>query len=339
MDHRSRGRHNSPAVVDTSVADYERSRILRRRPTAVAVPTPERLKGSWTQFHKYRRRAEVVAVERLTPTGTDLLTLRVADGEDFDFFPGQFIGLAVDLNGELRTRPFCVWWARGSRWHLQLLVRVVPDGPLSQYLAARRPGDVLAFRGPLGRSMVPEHPSAGLELVCTGVGIGPFLGLVEHLIDTGDTRPVRLYWGLRLAEDICLVDELEALVRDHPDFAYSVSLSCPPPGWGGLAGRVTHTVPPLLRSLRNRHFVLCGNGAMIAELHGALYEVGVPGERIHREFYFNMRHRADLAAIDAIRRRFTCSDVHSPMDVWQALGVDVGQAAAERHPGGDVSRE
>jgi ferredoxin-NADP reductase len=323
MDRRIRTRENSPKVVDTSVADSERDRILSRRPAAVVVPNRALLKGRWKQFHQYRRRAEVTAVERLTATGTDLLTLRVVDGEDFDFNPGQFIGLAVELNGELRTRPFCVFWARGSRSVLQLLLRVVPDGPLSQYLAARAPGDVLAFRGPLGRSMVPEHPSGGLELICTGVGIGPFLGLVGHLIDCGDDRPVRLYWGLRLAEDICLINELEALARDHPDFTYQVSLSQPPPEWPGLVGRVTHTVPPLLESLRDRHFVLCGNGAMIAELHQALYETGVPSERIHREFYFNMRYRPDLATVAAIRRRFTAHDVTSPMEVWRLLGIDL----------------
>jgi ferredoxin-NADP reductase len=323
MDRGSRRRKSSPTVVDTSVADSARDRILSRRPVSVAVPNKAVHKGRWEQFHQYRRRAEVTAVERLTPTGTDLLTLRVVDGEDFDFEPGQFIGLAVELNGELRTRPFCVWSARGSRSVLQLLLRVVPNGPLSQYLAARAPGDVLAFRGPLGRSMVPEHPGSGLELICTGVGIGPFLGLIHHLIDSGDNRPVRLYWGLRLTEDICLIDELDALARDHPDFTYHVSLSSPPPGWRGLVGRVTHTVPPLLESLRDRHFVLCGNGAMIAELHSALYEAGVPGERIHREFYFNTRYRADPATVAAIRRRFSANDVASPLQVWHALGIDL----------------
>jgi ferredoxin-NADP reductase len=320
MDYR---RKSGPKVVDTSVADSARARILSRRPAAAAVPNRALLKGRWERFHQYPRRAEVTAVERLTATGTDLLTLRVIDGEDFDFEPGQFIGIAVELDGELRTRPFCVWWARGSRSVLQLLLRVVPDGPLSQYLAARTPGDVLAFRGPLGRSMMPEHPGGGLALICTGVGIGPFLGLINYLIDRGDDRPVRLYWGLRLTEDICLIDELEALTREHPDFAYQVSLSQPPPQWRGLVGRVTHTVPPLLESLRDRHFVLCGNGAMIAELHEALYEVGVPGERIHREFYFNMRYRPDPATVAAIRRRFIANDVTSPMEVWRTLGINL----------------
>ncbi len=323
MDRGTRRRNSSPDVVDTSVADSARDRILRRRPVAVAVPNQTSLKGRWQQFHQYRRRAEVTAVQRLTTTGTDLLTLRVIDGEDFDFQPGQFIGLAVELNGALRTRPFCVWSARGCPSVLQLLVRVVPDGPLSQYLAARAPGDVLAFRGPLGRSMVPEHPGGRVELICTGVGVGPFLGLIGHLIERGDDRPVRLYWGLRLTEDICLTDELEALARDHPDFAYQLSLSRPPPEWRGLAGRVTHTVPPLLESLRDRHFVLCGNGAMIAELHGALYEAGVPAERIHREFYFNTRYRPDPATVAAVRQRFTAKDGTSPMDVWRILGIDL----------------
>ncbi len=326
MDRENRRRKRGPKVVDTSVADAAREVIFRRRPASVVVPNVAVHKSRWSQFHKYSRRCEVTAVERLAPTGTDLLTLRITDGEDFDFEPGQFIGLAVELNGELRTRPFCVWPAPGFDSELRLLLRVVPDGPLSQYLAERAPGDVLAFRGPLGRSMVPEHPGA-LALICTGVGLGPFLGLVRHLIDRGDDRPVRLYWGLRLAEDICLIDELDALARDHLNFAYHVSLSCPPPGWRGLVGRVTHSVPPLLNALADHNFVLCGNGAMIAELHGALYEAGVPGERIHREFYFNTRYRAEPATVTAIRRRFAANDVISPLTIFHALGIDLDAEA------------
>lgn len=319
-------------LQDTTVADEARRPILSRRPDPVAEPDVAEHKRRWSDFHRYPRRAGVDEVRHLTDTGTITVALRDADGQGLAFEPGQFIGFAVNIDGKLHTRPYCLVSAPGDWPRLRLLVRLIPGGPFSQTLRELAPGDVLAFRGPLGRSMVPQGPGPQV-LIATGVGVGPHLGLVRHLLQRGDDRPVRLYWGLRLAADVCLTDELDALARDHPDFTYHISLSQPPPGWDGLVGRVTESVPPLLESLSDRHFVLCGNGAMIAELHAALYEAGVSRQHLHREFYFNTRHRPDEGTVAAIRARFAAADVESPLSVWRTVGFDLDGGPAPRRGG------
>lgn len=317
-------------LQDTTVADEARQAIFRRRPEAVAEPDRAEHERRWSDFHKYPRRAEVSEVTHLTDTGTIAVTLRDLGDNALDFEPGQFIGFAVEVGDKLHTRPYCLASTAADWPLLRLVVRLIPEGSFSQSLKALSPGDVLPFRGPLGRSMLPEGPGS-LVLIATGVGVGPYLGLVRHLAQQGEDRPVRLYWGLRLASDICLTDELDALAREHPDFAYRISLSQPPPGWQGLTGRVTESVPPLLNSLADSHFVLCGNGAMIAELHGALYEAGVPRQQLHREFYFNTRYRPDEATVAAIRERFAAADVTSPLSVWHTLGIDLDTGHPRSH--------
>lgn len=129
--------------------------------------------------------------------------------------------------------------------------------------------------------MAPKEEGTELVFLATGVGIGPLLGLTEHLISEGFDRPIRFYWGLRLLEDVCLLEELDDLARRYPGFGYQISLSRPPPGWTGLRGRVTESVPALLSSLGNKHFYLVGNGAMIEELHAALSDLGVDQQLIY----------------------------------------------------------
>jgi len=139
-----------------------------------------------------------------------------------------------------------------------------------------------------------------------------------HLLQAGDARRIRLYWGLRLAEDVCLTDDLDRLVAALPDFRYSISLSQPPAGWSGLRGRLTESVPPLLETLGGKRFYLSGNGAMCEEMEIALSDQGVDRSLIHQERFFNARHRAEQATIDAMLSRFVATDLFSPHAEQQA---------------------
>jgi ferredoxin-NADP reductase len=214
--------------------------------------------------------------------------------------------------------PYCLFLHPGADRTFELLLRVFPEGPLSHWLASLPAGSPLRFRGPSGRSMVPKEPGTELALLATGVGISPFHSLLVHLLQTGDRRRIRLYWGLRLLEDICLTDDLDRLAGALPDFAYAISLSQPPAGWTGLRGRLTESVPPQLETLGSKRFYLSGNGAMCEEMEIALSDQGVDRSLIHQERFFNARHQADQATIDAMLARFVASDLFSPHAEQQA---------------------
>ncbi|MDQ4068823.1 MAG: FAD-binding oxidoreductase, partial [Actinomycetota bacterium] len=265
------------------------------------------------------RRAEVVTVDRLTVTGTVRIRARVTDDRPFDYKPGQFVAIQEDVPGVgLQHSPYCMFQPRSEDRTFEMLIRVFPEGPLAHYLASMQPGTPLHFRGPSGRSMLPKDEDSELVMLATGVGISPLHSVISHLAKVGDPRPIRLYWGLRLVDDICLTDELDALVAAHPDFSYEVSLSQPPPHWEGLTGRVTESVPPLLPTLGGKRFYLSGNGAMCEEMEIALSDMGVDRAFIRQERFFNVHHRADQAVIDAIVKRFVANDLFSPYAEQQA---------------------
>jgi ferredoxin-NADP reductase len=160
--------------------------------------------------------------------------------------------------------------------------------------------------------MIPKEEATGLVLLATGVGIGPILSLGEHLLDRQWDRPMTVFWGLRLAEDICLRDQLDRLVAGHRDFRYQISLSRPARDWTGLRGRVTESVPPLLATLGGKHFYLVGNGAMIAQMSTVLSDLGVDERLIYEEVYFGSKYRPDDQSLSDIRARFVATDLFSP---------------------------
>jgi ferredoxin-NADP reductase len=273
----------------------------------------ETLERRWHAVSRYGRRARVRDAVELTSTGTVHVTLDVIDDDPFDFEPGQFVGIQAKFDRGYRRSPYCIMSAPGEERSFELLVRVVADGPLSRYLGRVRPGDVVAFRGPTGRTMLPPDRTADIVLLATGVGLAPFLSLLNHLLGEGSQQKIALYWGLRLIEDICLGEQLEALARAHPNFSYRITLSQPTRGWTGLRGRITESVPPLIGSPEGKQFYLCGNGAMTEEMGMALFSLGVPWPAIYEEPYFNRAHRADPRTLEEIMSRFRVDAEVSPV--------------------------
>jgi propane monooxygenase reductase component len=268
---------------------------------------------TWKKVARYGRRAEIVATERLTETGTVRISFRVADEQPFAFSPGQWIGLEEEVPGVgPRRSSYCIFSPPTDDGRFDLLLRVLPDGPLSQHLVTLDQGYQVRFRGPLGRSMIPRPSDTDLVLLATGVGIAPLYSLLGHLRSSGEQRPVRFFWGLRLTEDICLRNELAQLTEGLVDFRYQISLSQPPDDWPQLRGRVTESVPPLIDRLGGKRFYLSGNGAMIEEMELALCALGVDRTSISEERFFNANHHADRATMDAIMARFVADDVVAP---------------------------
>lgn len=267
---------------------------------------------TWARVSRYDRLAEVAAVDRLTDTGTVRITYRIVDDLPFVFLPGYWIGIEEAVPGfGVRRSPYCIMSPPGEARHFDVLIRVFTEGPLAQHLASMATGDQVRFRGPSGRSMVPKDRTTDLVLLATGVGVSPLYSLCRHLVDGGDVRRIRLYWGLRLAEDVCLLDGFDDLAARHPDFGYLISLSQPPPGWSQLRGRITESVPPLLEKLGGTRYCLSGNGAMVEEMEIALGTLGVDRTFIHGERFFNIRHHPDPKAMDAILARFIATDLHA----------------------------
>ncbi|MHB1533927.1 MAG: ferredoxin--NADP reductase [Acidimicrobiales bacterium] len=286
----------------------------RGAPPVLQAAVAKPLGDTWRRLDAYDRRANIVATQQLTSTGTMIVTLGVTDGKGLSFAPGQFIGIEASVVGARRRRtPYCIMSAPDGGDTFSLLVRVVPRGPLSRHLAALEVGDEISFRGPTGRSMIPAHDNSELALIATGVGISPLYALARDLLVSGTERRIRLLWGLRLVQDICLLSELEALVEGYPNFSYEITLSQPDASWCGLKGRVTDVAPAWLDNLGGKRFYLCGNGAMIAEMAAALSEAGVEDRLIYEEAFFDGRHRPDPTVVARLRTRLVDDALLSPV--------------------------
>ncbi|HEX2024591.1 MAG TPA: FAD-binding oxidoreductase, partial [Acidimicrobiales bacterium] len=243
----------------------------------------------------------------------------------FEFAPGQFVGVEAEFPGKgFRRSPYCILSDPADAPRFELLVRAVPNGPLSLYLADLEAGDEVVFRGPTGRSMVPRDADRELVLMGTGTGVAPLLSLARRLLADGYPQPISLWWGLRLVDDICLTDELDALATAYPHrFDYAITLSQPPEGWTGLRGRLGESVPPLLPTLGGKRYYLVGNGAMLEEMALGLSDLGVIQQHIYKEPYFDPIHQPDREIVASIRERFVATDLFSAYAARRGSAFDI----------------
>lgn len=171
------------------------------------------------------------------------LSLKLPKNSDFSWMPGQYIDLLI---GDDRRRSFSLANAPNGQT-LELHIRVAPGGRFAHWAAHEMPDRaILRFEGPLGAFYLREHetvPSARpIVMVAGGTGIAPIHAMLESLTQTGTTRPVHLFWGVRARRDLYLHEHLSQWAREHAWLQYSPVLSEPDEGWNGATGFVHEAV-------------------------------------------------------------------------------------------------
>ena len=111
---------------------------------------------------------------------TDTLFSLKVEAPKLSFEAGQFVRLALDVNGERIARPFS-FVNPPQDPVLEFYGVIVPEGPLSPPLARLRAGDALYLAdNPSGFLVLSEVPPAeDLWLVATGTGIAPYLSILR----------------------------------------------------------------------------------------------------------------------------------------------------------------
>lgn len=191
------------------------------------------------------------------------------------FKAGQFIRVALDVDGERIGRPYSLVNAPHEPL-LEIYFNVVSSGPLSPRLAALQPGDTLwlanAVNGFLTLDEIP--PARHLWLLATGTGIGPFLSILKT--DAPWTRFERIVLGhsVGYASELAYRELIESLQSRHDDQLRYVRLVTRETVPGALAQRIPATIASgalesqagIALTAESAHVMLCGNSAMITDV-------------------------------------------------------------------------
>ena len=208
------------------------------------------------------RRAEVIAADRRTP---DSVTLSLRANLAWDGFEaGQFVQVAVAIDGSRRTRCYSPASAAGSGRSLELTVKAHPEGLVSNFLIENaRPGMVLGLGPAEGDFRLPPERPERILLISGGSGITPVISMLRTLCAEGHEGPIAF---LHYAPDPDLAiyrDELERIAVAHPNVRLVRSYTRAP-GAGEVDG---HFLPGHLAEIDPEYAVAetfaCGPPALL----------------------------------------------------------------------------
>ncbi len=236
----------------------------------------------------------VSSVARLTADAVEIV-FAVPESlvEAMRFKPGQHVPVRVLVDGVAHRRTYSLCSAVGGK--LRIGVKHLPGGAVSALLNGQfAAGDKLEVAAPQGRFTLP--PSDGsprhLLMLAAGAGITPILGMINEALSHEPATRITLVYGNRTPAATMFLSELEDLKDRYParlDVVHVLS------GVGAsesdlLQGRIDGEKLKVLADKIvdiesvDRAF-LCGPGTFIKETRNALFELGLPRERVHHEFF------------------------------------------------------
>ena len=150
------------------------------------------------------------------------LTLRVSTAS---LPTGAHVRIRASIGGEGVVRSYTP--TRFNAGECELMFRVYEGGPMTNYLASLKVGDVVAMQGPTGlERYAPAGPGTfsraervwkgitHVALVSGGTGITPMLQIANHVLqDAADKTKLSLVSFTTTVNDIMLGDELRALAE------------------------------------------------------------------------------------------------------------------------------
>lgn len=241
-------------------------RFFKQCSAVLSMATPVKIKATVRQVVKH---TDSVVSYRFTPHS------RVPK-----FHAGQFLHLALDPYSPDRqwpeSRVFSIASPTSERAK-ELAVTIAVKGRYT-----KRIYDTLEASGtcwlklPYGEFLFP--PDQDLVLVAGGVGITPYLSLLQKMLEEKSEQPVTLCYGARSAECFLFGDLLARCEVELPNFRKSLSCedgSVPDAAAGILDIAAIHAAVP-----DDARFYLSGPPAMIKAFRTRLTDLGVASERI-----------------------------------------------------------
>jgi ferredoxin--NADP+ reductase len=199
------------------------------------------------------------------------------------FVPGQFVRVALDLNGERLARPYSLVNAPDDAF-LEIYFNIVPEGPLSPNLAGLQPGDEIFVTDKAnGFLTVDEIPECKyLWMLATGTGVGPFLSILKSEKVWQRFEKIVLGYSVRNVSELSYQEQISEIEDQHDGQFLFVPFITREMIDGAMNQRIPQSIVDGSFEKRaginldeESHIMMCGNSAMISSATECLENRGL----------------------------------------------------------------
>lgn len=268
-------------------------------------------------------RGRVVDVRRETEDSATLV-IKPGWGFNFDYQPGQYIGIGLLIDGRWRWRSYSLTSSpatSASARTVTITVKAMPEGFLSSHLVAGvEPGTVVRLAAPQGNFVLPDPAPASILFLTAGSGITPVMSMLRTLVRRNQIGDIVHLHSAPTEADVMFRGELAVLANEHPGYRLQL--------------RETRTRGRLDLSLldrevpdwRERQTWACGPEGMLNAAERVWSAAGI-GEQLHLErFAVSKAAPAGAGGMVTFARSGRSIDADaatSLMDAGEAAGVQM----------------
>lgn len=256
----------------------------------------------------------------------------------FNFLPGQYINISVEVNGEEVRRSYSI--CSGVNEPVAIGIKQVEGGKASSWFnQSARVGDQIWVSAPLG-NFIMDNAGGRYVAFAAGSGITPILSIAKA-INVSKEGSLKLFFGNRKLETIMFKNELSELEKgNHLEMFHYLSEENVAPHFNGILSKenVSNLIREDLSLLKADGFYICGPEDMILTISETLKMFGVKEDKIHFELFTTpvkmKKETVEVTSdfkglskvtviIDEEEHHLTLeTDTHSVLDEAEANGVD-----------------
>jgi sulfite reductase subunit B len=246
--------------------------------------------------------AEIIDAEMMTES-EKLFRLRLKNGKDFEFLPGQILEAGIPGFGEI---PLGLSSSPTQKDYFELVIRRV--GRVSSALLELDKGDTMHIRGPLGRGFpVEEIENNDVLIVAGGIGLCPTRSMINYIIDNrSNFKNFTLFFGARSPKEQLFPEDLKEW-RKSADIDYYEIVDRADSSWKGNVGVITKLFDNTYFESSTRTIV-CGPPVMYQFVLKELKKFNIPEDQVYVDLERRMKCGLGKCGHCQINDLYVCLD-------------------------------
>ncbi|KAL7590251.1 hypothetical protein Lser_V15G37827 [Lactuca serriola] len=208
------------------------------------------------------------------------------------------LGQHEDGKTKYVIRPYTPISDPDSKGYFDLMIKVYPEGKMSQYFAKLKPGDIVEVKGPVEKVRYTPNMKKHIGMIAGGSGITPMLQVIEAILkNPNDNTKVSLVYANVSPDDILLKKRLDMLAATHPNLKVFYTVDNPSKYWVGGTGFISKdmALKGLPTPSDDTLILVCGPPGMMqhisgdkakdrsqGEITGLLKELGYTEEMVYK---------------------------------------------------------
>ena len=212
--------------------------------------------------------AEILEIIQRIP---GVKSFRFTRPEGFQFKPGQWFFVHLNIGGEEKKKPFSFSSSPTEEGHVEFTKRLT-SSDFSKKLDSLKKGDVVKLKMPYG-VFTFEGESPKIALLSGGIGITPFRSICKYAADKKLNTDIKLLYGSVDPANIIFKEDLDLMEKANPLFRVVHTMTCGDAvekGWKGCCGYIDEAmIKKEIPDFAERVFFTCGPPGMV----GCLVEI------------------------------------------------------------------